>query len=97
MQTLQRSTQQCTTKSYQTYQNNSTYQNNNWLYDGTDEAWLYTDYSLPPYNISTEASTTSYKLPQYEEDLDCYNCKTPKTNAEILAELEALEPEFVEF
>ena len=69
---------------------------NNELYAGTDDAWLYVDYSLPPYNL-TEAETTAYKLPQYEEDLDCYNCTTPKTNAEILAELEALDPEFVEF
>ena len=63
--------------------------NNNWLYAGTDEAWLCVDYSKPPYSICTEAETTAYKLPLYEEDLDCYDWSTPvKTVEQILAEVE---------
>ncbi len=89
MQALQCPTPQGTTKSSQTYQNN------NWYYAGTAEAWLHTDYTKPPYNICSFASTTAYKLPQYTEDLDCYNCKNPKTNAEILDELKALDPEWI--
>ncbi|NET30149.1 hypothetical protein [Okeania sp. SIO1I7] len=66
--------------------------NNNWLYAGTDEAWLYTDYSQPPYNICTEASTTAYKLPLYEEDLGCYDWSTPaKTPEQIWQEVEEFE------
>lgn len=34
--------------------------NNNWLYAGTSEAWLNTDYTKPPYNICTEAETIAY-------------------------------------
>ena len=67
----------------------STSQNNdNWLYDGTPEAWLYTDYSQAPYNICTEAETTAYKLPLYEEDLDCYSNEPGKTPEQIWRELE---------
>ncbi|NET44754.1 hypothetical protein [Okeania sp. SIO2B3] len=63
--------------------------NDNWLYDGTDEAWLYTDYSQAPYNICTEVETTAYKLPQYEEDLGCYDWSTPvKTPEQIWQEVE---------
>ena len=62
--------------------------NNNWLYAGTDEAWLYTDYSQPPYSICTEAETTAYKLPLYEEDLDCYSNEPGKTPEQIWRELE---------
>ncbi|MGK7919900.1 MAG: hypothetical protein AB4080_07820 [Trichodesmium sp.] len=76
-----------------------TSQNNNWLYAGTDEAWLYTDYSQPPYNICTctEAETTAYKLPQYEEDLDCYSNEPGKTDEQIWQEVEVLDSEFIEF
>ncbi len=72
-------------------------QSDNWLHYGTPDAWLDTDYSQAPYNICTEASTTAYKLPLYPEDLDCYSCATPKTNEQILEELEALDPEWIEF
>ncbi|NES01989.1 MAG: hypothetical protein F6K22_03590 [Okeania sp. SIO2F4] len=67
----------------------STSQNNNWLYAGTDEAWLYTDYSQAPYNICIEAETTAYKFPDYEEDWGCYDYSTPaKTPEQILREVE---------
>ncbi|NEN92206.1 MAG: hypothetical protein F6K48_26210 [Okeania sp. SIO3H1] len=63
--------------------------NDNWLYAGTPEAWLYVDYSQPPYNICTEAETTAYKLPLYEEDLGCYDWSTPaKTPKQIWQEVE---------
>ncbi|NET45917.1 hypothetical protein [Okeania sp. SIO2B3] len=62
--------------------------NDNWLYAGTDDAWLYTDYSQPPYNICTEASTTAYKLPLYEEDLDCYSNEPGKTPEQIWQDVE---------
>ncbi|NET13333.1 MAG: hypothetical protein F6K08_10985 [Okeania sp. SIO1H6] len=62
--------------------------NDNWLYAGTDEAWLYTDYSQAPYNICTEASTTAYKLPQYEVDLDCYSNEPGKTPEQIWREVD---------
>ncbi|WP_202219513.1 hypothetical protein [Okeania sp. KiyG1] len=90
MQTLQCTTPQGTTKSYQTYQNNNTSQSNdNWLYAGTPEAWLYVDYSQPPYDICTEAETTAYKFPDYEEDWDCYDYSTPaKTPEQIWQEVE---------
>ncbi|NET45962.1 hypothetical protein [Okeania sp. SIO2B3] len=65
----------------------STSPNNNWLYAGTDEAWLYTDYSQPPYNICTEAETTAYKLPLYEEDLDCYSNEPGKSYEQIWQEV----------
>ena len=71
--------------------------NENWLYAGTGDAWLYTNYRQLERDISTEPAITAYKLPQYAEDLNCYNCTTPKTNAEILAELADLDPEWVEF
>lgn len=65
-----------------------TVQNNNWLHSGTDDAWLNYDYSewlAPRYS---EASTTTYKLPQYEEDVDCYDWTTPlKTSSEIWQEV----------
>ncbi|NEP41667.1 MAG: hypothetical protein F6K25_04745 [Okeania sp. SIO2G4] len=68
-----------------------TSQNNNWLYAGTDEAWLYTDYSQAPYNICTEAETTAYKL-LYEEDLGCYDWSTPaKTPEQIWREVEEFQ------
>ncbi len=73
------------------------YRNDNWLYANTEDAWLYTDYRQLERDISTEAETTAYKLPEYEEDLDCYNCTRTKTNAEILDKLKALEPEWIEF
>lgn len=68
----------------------STSQNNdNWLYAGTDEAWLYVDYSQPPYNCNCEDEMTAYKLPQYEVDLDCYDYSTPaKTSEQIWQEVE---------
>lgn len=76
--------------------------NDNWLYDGTDEAWLYTDYSQAPYNICTEVETTAYKLPLYEEDLDCYSNEPGKTPEQIWQEVEefkasALPDDFDEF
>lgn len=71
--------------------------NDNWLYAGTDEAWLYTDYRQLERDISTEVETTAYKLPQYPEDLDCFTCTTPKTNEQILDELKTLDPEWIEF
>ena len=71
--------------------------NNNWFHSGTDDAWLNTDYSQAPYNICTEAETTAYKLPQCEEDWDCYSNESGKTDAEISAELESLDPEWIHF
>ncbi len=71
--------------------------NENWLYAGTDDAWLYTDYRQLECDISTEVETTAYKLPQYPEDLDCFTCTTPKTNEQILDELKTLDPEWIEF
>lgn len=66
-----------------------TAQNNNWYYAGTAEAWLNTDYSQAPYNICTEASTTAYKLPQYSEDLECYDWTAPlKSSSQIWQEVE---------
>ncbi|NET12275.1 MAG: hypothetical protein F6K08_05135 [Okeania sp. SIO1H6] len=62
-------------------------QNDNWLYAGTDEAWLNVDYSQPPYSICIEASTTAYKLPQYEEDLDCYSNEPGKSYEQIWLEV----------
>ncbi|GGA46322.1 hypothetical protein CYANOKiyG1_65340 [Okeania sp. KiyG1] len=89
MQTLQRPIPQGTTKYYQTYQNNNTSQSNdNWLYDGTPEAWLNVDYSKPPYNICTEAETTAYKFPDYEEDWDCYSNEPGKSYDQIWQDVE---------
>ncbi|NET14308.1 MAG: hypothetical protein F6K08_16465 [Okeania sp. SIO1H6] len=62
--------------------------NDNWLYDGTDDAWLYTDYSQAPYNICTEAQTTAYKLPLYKVDLDCYSNEPGKTPEQIWQDVE---------
>ncbi|NER01332.1 MAG: hypothetical protein F6K17_01160 [Okeania sp. SIO3C4] len=63
--------------------------NDNWLYAGTDEAWLHTDYSQAPYNICTEVETTAYKFPDYEEDWGCYDYSTPaKTSEQIWQEVE---------
>ncbi len=66
-----------------------TAQNDNWYHYGTEDAWYYTDYQKAPYNICTEASTTAYKLPQYEEDMECYRSLTPlKTSSQIWQEVE---------
>ena len=74
-----------------------TQNNDNWLYAGTDDAWLYTDYRQLERDISTEPAITAYKLPQYPEDLDCFTCTTLKTNEQILDELKTLDPKWIEF
>lgn len=74
-----------------------TSQNNNWLHSRTDEAWLkydYSDWLETPYG---EPETTAYKLPQYEEDLDCYSNEPGKTDEQIWQEVEVLDSEFIEF
>ena len=63
-------------------------QNDNWLYYGTDEAWLkydYSDWLETPYG---GPETTAYKLLQYEEDLDCYSNEPSKTDEQIWQEVE---------
>ncbi len=66
-------------------------QNDNWLYYGTDEAWLkydYSDWLETPYG---GPETTTYKLPQYEEDLNCYSNEPGKTDEQIWQEVEEFE------
>ncbi len=63
----------------------------NWLYTGTSEAWLHYDYSegLASTPCYTSASTTAYKIPDYAEDVECYDCSNPlKSSEEIWKEVE---------